>query len=268
MAPLIDLVSDLMGMRFLGKRTIVTGSAGSIGGAVACAFASEGASVGLLDIRSSHETVAAITAMGRATFDGRADLSRVGETRAAILELIDSLGGVDILVNAGGITSFGSAASLQESEWDRVLSINLKGVFFCCQAVIEPMLRQGHGGRIVNIGSLLGKNGGNARPWIDPTEQMGSANIAYGASKAGVHALTAFLARELAAKGITVNAVAPGPIASAMTSNFPERLRVLIPVGRMGVAHEVAAAVLFLADENSGFITGEVLDVNGGAWSD
>jgi NAD(P)-dependent dehydrogenase (short-subunit alcohol dehydrogenase family) len=123
-------------------------------------------------------------------------------------------------------------------------------------------------GRIVNIGSILAKNGGNARPWIDRAEQAAAANAAYGASKAGVHALTMFLARELAADGITVNAVAPGPIASAMTAKFPDRLRSLIPVGRLGAAVEVADACAFLAAESSAYITGEILDVNGGMWGD
>jgi 3-oxoacyl-[acyl-carrier protein] reductase len=129
-------------------------------------------------------------------------------------------------------------------------------------------MRANRRGRIVNIGSIVGKNSGNARPWLDPAEQDRAGNIAYGVSKAGIHAMTGFLARELAADGITVNAVAPGPIASAMTTNFPQQLRALIPVGRMGRAEEVAAAICFLAGPEAGFITGEILDINGGMWSD
>lgn len=123
-------------------------------------------------------------------------------------------------------------------------------------------------GRIINLGSIIGKNGGNARPWIDTSEQDRSSNVAYGVSKAGVHALTFFLARELATSGITVNAIAPGPVASAMTKELPTTLSALIPVGRMGQPEDVASAALFLASESAGFITGEILDVNGGMLAD
>src|SRR5690606_10163670 len=133
--------------------------------------------------------------------------------------------------------------------------INLKGTFLCCQAVMAHMRSQGFG-RIVNLGSVIGKNGGNPRPWLDPREQDRASNVAYGVSKAGVHIMTAFLAKELANSGVTVNAVAPGPVASAMTTNFPQSLKDLIPVGRMGAADEVASAVVFLASPHTAFITG------------
>ena len=123
-------------------------------------------------------------------------------------------------------------------------------------------------GRIVNLGSVVGKNGGNARPWLDPQEQASAGNIAYGVSKAGVHAMTAFLAKELAAFGVTVNAVAPGPIATSMTTHFPPALTALVPVGRMGTMDEVVAAILFLLAPASAYMTGEVLDINGGLWCD
>ena len=251
-------------MRFTDKKVIVTGSAGAIGGAIASAFAREGAKLGLVDLKSSPLFQ---DRSGRHV-EAIADLTDLPSLRNAITTAALHLGGVDILVNAAGVTSFGAAAELSEDEWDRVLSINLKSVFFACQAVMPLLKAAGGGGRIVNIGSLLGKNGGNARPWIDPTEQTGSGNVAYGVSKAGVHAMTIFLAKELAAAGVTVNAVAPGPIVSAMTSKFPDRLRALLPVARMGQPTEVSAAVLFLASAEAAFITGEVLDVNGGAWCD
>ena len=250
-------------MRFAGKTAIIVGAAGGIGGAIAHTFGAEGARLVLVD-RSPVD-------LG-AFKDADAISLQVDITlRAAVEEMVratvERFGTVDVLVNAAGVVSFGSAEALSEAEWDRVLAINLKGLFLCCQAVI-PVMRERRSGRIVNIGSIIGKNGGNARPWVDPTEQDRASNIAYGASKAGVHAVTLFLARELAAHGITVNAVAPGPIRSAMTTAFPDTLKAAIPVGRMGNAEEVAEVVKFLASDAPGFITGEIIDVNGGMLGD
>jgi 3-oxoacyl-[acyl-carrier protein] reductase len=243
------------------------GSEGGIGGAIARALAADGCALGLIDIVPSRETIAAVAVLGQRVVDCPADITNAEAVSASMTAATTALGGLDILVNAAGIISVGSAASLSPTEWDRVMAINLKGVFLCCQAAIAP-LRQRGGGRIINIGSVLGKNGGNARPWIDPNEQNRSGSIAYGVSKAGVHILTSYLARELASSGITVNAVAPGPIATAMTTNFPDTLKSLIPLGRLGRPEEVVAAVLFLASDDAGFITGEIIDVNGGSWSD
>jgi NAD(P)-dependent dehydrogenase (short-subunit alcohol dehydrogenase family) len=161
-----------------------------------------------------------------------------------------TFGQVDILVTVAGVVSTGNAETLEVSEWDRVIDINLKGVFLSCQAVI-PAMRAARYGRIVNIGSLLAKNGGNPRPWIDRKEQERAGNIAYGAAKAGVHAITLYLAKELSADNITVNCVAPGPIASAMTTNLPDTFKTLLPVGRLGRPEEVADAVAYLAGEQA-----------------
>jgi len=254
-------------MRLAGRSAIVTGAAGGIGRAVAVAFASAGADLCLADLAPLDDVAAAVGALGRRAIAAHTDVTRRSDVEAMVAGTVAAFGRVDILVNVAGIVSFGSAATLAEAEWDRVLAINLKGTFLCCQAVIAPMRARNYG-RIVNIGSIIGKNGGNARPWIDPSEQERSSNVAYGAAKAGVHAVTFFLARELAANGITVNAVAPGPVASAMTSGLPASLQALIPVGRMGKAEDVADAALFLAGEQAGFVTGEILDVNGGMWAD
>lgn len=246
-----------------GRVALVTGAAGGIGSAVARAFAAAGADLALLDT-APPEALAA--ELGGRSIALAADVTRRQQIIDAVARTTAELGRLDILVNVAGIVSFGAAATLAEAEWDRVLDINLKGTFLCCQAVI-PAMRAGGYGRIINLGSVIGKNGGNARPWIDRSEQERSSNVAYGAAKAGVHALTLFLARELA-PDITVNAIAPGPVASAMTTNLPQSLRALIPMGRMGRAEDVANAALFLAGEGASFVTAEILDVNGGMWAD
>lgn len=250
-----------------GLSAIVTGGAGGIGSSVAIALAAAGASVCVADSSDTVSTVTAIRDAGGTAISSKIDVARRDEIDAMTALAESSFGGVDILVTAAGITGFGSAAALDEAQWDRILSINLKGTFLACQSVIGPMKKRGKG-RIVTIGSILGKNGGNARPWIAPEEQQGSANVAYGVSKAGVHIMTAYLARELASASITVNCIAPGPIASAMTTSFPAALKANIPLGRLGTAEEVAAGVLFFAGPSASFITGETMDINGGMWAD
>ena len=246
-----------------GRVALVTGGAGGIGSAVSEALAAHGAQVVAADLPSRLGA----TDTGGGIEHVALDVTDAADVRACIAGVLNRHGRLDILVNVAGVVSVGSAQQLSEKEWDRVIDINLKGTFLCCQSVIETMKQQ-HFGRIVNFGSVLGKNGGNPRPWIDVDEQDRAGNVAYGVSKAGVHIMTSYLAKELAAYGITVNAVAPGPVASAMTTSFPKVLRDLIPVGRMGRADEIASAVLFLAAPGSAFTTGEILDVNGGLWSD
>jgi 3-oxoacyl-[acyl-carrier protein] reductase len=247
-----------------GRVALITGAGGGIGGAIARRFAEEGAHLVLADLAPPDGT--GVEGSGDVRSESL-DITDADAVKGLVGRTLSAFGRIDILVNAAGVVSFGSAESLAEAEWDRVLAINLKGSFLACQAVIPAMRAAGYG-RIVNLGSVVGKNGGNARPWIDPAEQARASNIAYGVSKAGVHAMTFFLARELAASGITVNAIAPGPIASAMTAGFPNTLRALIPAGRMGTARDIAEAALFLAGETANFITAEILDVNGGMWSD
>jgi 3-oxoacyl-[acyl-carrier protein] reductase len=247
---------------FLSSRVaLVTGGAGGIGRATAQALAHCGANVIAADL--SVPDAVPTSGIEHVSLD----VTDSSQVKRCVDDIVKRHGRLDILVNVAGIVSMGNAADLAESEWDRVMAINLKGTFLCCQAVL-PAMKQAGFGRIVNIGSVLGKNGGNPRPWINPDEQMRAGNIAYGTAKAGINAITAYLAKEVAGFGITVNTVAPGPVASDMTTDFPAALRELIPVGRMGKADEIASAILFLSSPTSGFITGETLDVNGGLYMD
>lgn len=253
---------------FTGQTAMVVGAGGVIGAAIARRLCAEGADVCLADLSAPEALAETINAEG----NGRAralviDVQHSQSVRTCFETFVTEAGRLDMLVSVAGITSTGSFEDITEETWDRVHAVNLKGVFLCNQAAIAPMKATGSG-RIVNIGSILAKNGGNPRPWLDAKEQAGAANAAYGAAKAGVHAMTLYLAKELARFNITVNAVAPGPVRSPMTTALPEALIRQIPTGRLGEADEVAHAVAFLCSAKSGFITGEILDVNGGLWVD
>lgn len=231
-----------------GRSALVIGGAGVIGSAIAMRLAADGFEVVTADV-------------------GDADRQVDVASEADVRDLFGSFETLDCLVNAFGVTSTGSFETITVEEWERVQSINLRGVFLACREALRPMKEAGSG-RIVNIGSVVAKNGGNPRPWIEPAEATKAANAAYGAAKAGVHALTLYLAKELALFGITVNAVAPGPIAGPMTAGFPEALVRQIPAGRLGTPNEVASAVVWLCSANAAFVTGEIVDVNGGLWVD
>jgi len=245
-------------MEFTDQIVLVTGAGRGIGKAVALAFAREGASVIINDM-IAQDVLDKITAE-MCAFAGqctaiRADVSQSAEVQAMFAQIENTLGQLDVLVNNAGIIRRGSIETVTEEDWDQVMNVNLKGTFNCCKAAADIMIRQ-RTGKIVNISSVAGKLG-------DITSAPG-----YGPSKAAIDGLTKTLARQLASYGINVNAVAPHAIETDMSAQWSEEKRRAIidaiPLKRLGKPEEVAAAVLFLASEKAGFITGEILDVNGG----
>lgn len=238
------------------KTALVSGAARGIGRAIAEALATEGADLILCDLKAEwlEDTAAAVTALGRKVICVSADVSNGDAVTAAVKEGMDEYGKIDVLVNNAGITKDGLMMRMSEEDWDAVLSINLKGTFLLTKAVARIMMKQ-RSGAIVNIASIIGLIG-----------NAGQCN--YAASKAGVIALTKSTAKELAARNIRVNAIAPGFIESKMTEVLPEAVREkmldAIPMKRFGLAEDIAKVVTFLAGENSGYITGQVLTVSGG----
>ncbi|WP_256582258.1 SDR family NAD(P)-dependent oxidoreductase [Pseudomonas sp. MYb185] len=239
---------------------LVTGACGAIGKACCERLLAEGYRVLATDMQPGSSLPAQVSFRGLDVTDEQAVARLVEEGEARY-------GQITALVNVAGVVSRGRAIDLPVAEVERVWRINVLGTLIVCQQVGQRMAARGRGA-IVNIGSVVGKNAGNARPWLDPSELERAGNVAYGMSKSAIHTLTGFLAKELASQGVRVNAVAPGPIATQMTDSFPESLRALVPAGRMGTPEEVAHAVHFLLDERSGFISGEIIDVNGALWCD
>lgn len=242
--------------RLDGKIAIVTGAARGIGQAIAIKLASEGADMALCDVQKEWlaDTATKISALGRRVECYAVDVSNAGAVQAAVGEIEKTFGRIDILVNNAGITRDTFLVRMSEEDWDAVLRVNLKGAFLFTKAVAKPMIKQ-RSGVIVNIASIIGLIG-----------NAGQCN--YAASKAGLIALTKSAAKELASRGIRANAVAPGYIQTQMTEKIPEDIRKkmleAIPVGRMGLPEDVASVVLFLASDESSYVTGQVLSVCGG----
>jgi len=245
--------------RLEGKAAIVTGAARGIGLEIAMAFAAEGASVAVADLDGADSTAAAeaITARtGAKTLGLGLDVSKEADCDRAIEDTAKAFGKVDILVNNAGITKDNLVLRMKAEDFDSVISVNLKGSFLMAKAASRLMLKA-RTGRIINISSVVGQSG-----------QAGQAN--YSASKAGLIGLTKSLAREFAPRQVLVNAVAPGFIRTRMTEGLKDEAKAkiseMIPLGRMGEPGEVAKAALFLAGEDSAYITGQVLAVNGGLY--
>lgn len=244
-------------MDFSGKTVLVTGSSSGIGAAIARDFAAAGAKVAIhyRGNAAGAEAVAAdIRGRGGECIIAKADVSDAEQAAELVKQVQTDLGGLDILVNNAGTTRDTLLLSMSEAQWDDVITTNLRSVYTVSRAALRGMLRK-RWGRIINITSVVGLTG-----------QAGQAN--YAASKAGIIGFTKSLAREVASRNITVNAVAPGFIPTALTDVLNDEQRDAIirdtPLGRMGTPEEVAWAVLFLAAERSGFITGQVLTVDGG----
>jgi len=244
-------------MNLSGKSAIVTGASRGIGRAIAIELAVRGASVVVnynASAAAAQEVVQAIESAGGKAIAVKANVSKMEEAVALVKAATDAFGKVDILVNNAGTTRDTLLMSMKEDDWDIVIDTDLKSVFNCCKAVARQMIRQ-RSGRIINISSVVGLAG-----------QAGQTN--YAAAKAGVIGFTKSLAKELGSRSITVNAVAPGFIPTALTDVLTEEQKEtaikLTPLGRFGKPEEVAYAVSFLASEEAAFITGAVLSVDGG----
>ena len=245
-------------MKLTGKVALVTGAAQGIGRAISLLLARNGADIVVSDINLEkvEETAKEISAIGPKAMAVKVDVSNLSDVERMVEGILEKLAKIDILVNNAGITRDKLILRMTEEDWDAVLSVNLKGTFNCTKAVIRHMAKQ-RSGKIVNIASVVGEMG-----------NAGQAN--YSASKAGVIGLTKTIAREYAQRGINVNAIAPGYIETPMTEALPEKakeeLKKLIPMERLGKPEDVAEAALFLVSEESSYITGQVLNVNGGIY--
>jgi len=237
-----------------GKVALVTGGSRGIGKAVASRLAGAGARVALVDVVDPKQLKATAREIGGGAIAVRANVVDADDVGAAVSQIEEQLGPIDVLVNNAGITRDGLLIRMTEEAWSAVLDVNLKGVFNMTKAVARGMMKR-RGGRVVNIASVVGITG-----------NAGQAN--YAASKAGVIGFTKSVAKELAARNVLVNAVAPGFIDTDMTRALPEAaretLRKLIPLGRLGAAEDVANAVLFLSSDLASYMTGQVVVVDGG----
>ena len=239
-----------------GKVALVTGGARGIGKEIALSLAREGANIALCDVNleETEKTAKEIRDLGRASLALKADVTSLKDVQDMMDKILDKFTKVDILINNAGITKDGLVLRMTEEDWDRVIAVNLKGCFICTKAASKIMLKQRFG-KIVNLASIIGIMG-----------NIGQAN--YAASKAGIIGLTKSVAKELAPRGVSVNAIAPGFIKTEMTAKLSEdvqkKILSFIPLGRFGEPKDVANLALFLSSENSSYITGQVIQIDGG----
>ena len=243
-------------MELENKVAVVTGSARGIGRAIAKRLAQDGATIVICDLFENDVLVTAeeLRSEGFKVLPLRVDVTNLEDVESMITTVVEKLGAVDILVNNAGIVRDALLVRMKEADWDAVIAVNLKGAFNCTKSVARIMMKQ-RSGKIVNISSVMGLMG-----------NVGQAN--YSASKAGIIGLTKSAAKELGGRGVNVNAVAPGFIMSKMTESLPEdqkkKVLELIPLGTIGYPEDVANVVAFLVSDSSRYITGQVIQVDGG----
>lgn len=239
---------------------IVTGAARGIGQACALALAGEGANIVAADVRECSETVARVRELGRRTLDVPTDVTRRESVTALVERTLAEFQRIDILINNAGTLARVGIEETTDEIWDRDINTTLRGTFYCIRAVL-PHMKSRKSGKIVNISSVSGKIGGVASRAVGAAS--GRSGPAYAAAKGGVLALTKWIAKDVGPLGIYVNAVAPGGVDTDMTRGFDYGVE-NIPIPRMGQPEDIAQAVVFLASQMSNYITGAVLDVNGG----
>ncbi len=241
-----------------GHTAVITGGGRGIGKAIGEALARQGVNIVVVDVNSdiAKETASELEKLGVRSLALRADVSNSSDVSGIVENAVKEFGKIEILVNNAGITRDGLLLRMKEEDWDAVININLKGTFLCTREAVKVMAKQRYG-RIINIASIVAFMG-----------NPGQAN--YSASKAGIVGLTKTTAKEYASRGITANAIAPGFITTAMTDALPENVRQemfkAIPMGKFGTVEDVASSVVFFASPGAGYITGQVMHVNGGMY--
>lgn len=246
-----------------GRNALVTGAARGIGAATALVLAREGANVSVADIISTQDTVKKIEASGRQAVGIEASVTDFSDVKKMVAESMDTFGHIDILVNNAGVVHRDTLLETAEATWNRVIDVILKGTFLCIQAIYPHMRERGYG-KIVNVSSISGIIGGAvSKPDDTPEKIKGRSGPAYAAAKGGVIALTRWIAKDVAKDGIYVNCIAPGACQTEMTQGFDYGVQAL-PIARWGQPNDMAEAILFLASDASNYITGQILNVDGG----